>query len=180
MEKTRIALLLTALVSGSALAAETGTITFTGLLTDTTCNVDIGGSGADAAVLLPTVSVASLSSPTQTTGKTRFTLNLSGCSGSLTNAKAFFEAGSTVDNATGRLMNTDTTGAKFVSLQLRDGQNDTVINVGDVSQTGTSATGYVDISGGTASLPYFVEYYAEGTTTPGAVASQVTYSLDYK
>lgn len=167
------------LVSGSVMASDTGTISFSGLITDTTCDVDISGAGAGATVTLPTVSADSLNAATKTNGKTRFTLSLSGCSSSLTTAKAFFEAGSTVNNATGRLMNTDSAGASNVSLQLRDGQNNSVIAIGDPSQI-DSSTGYVNISSGSAVLPYFVEYYAEGTATAGAVTSQVTYNLVYK
>lgn len=173
------AIVSSALVSGSVMAADTGTISFSGLVTGSTCEVNIG-SGANAAVVLPTVSADSLAAATATNGKTRFTLELTGCTGALTQAKAFFEGGNTVDNATGRLINTDASGAQNVSLQLRDGQNNSVINAGDAAQSNASAIGYVDITGGTASLPYFVEYYAEGTATAGAVASQVTYSLIYK
>lgn len=45
-----------ALMSGSVMAAETGTVSFSGLITGATCDVNIGGAGANAAVVLPTVS----------------------------------------------------------------------------------------------------------------------------
>ncbi|MGF6197865.1 type 1 fimbria pilin, partial [Serratia sp. 2723] len=50
MKKTIVSLsLLAALgLAASAQAASTGTITFNGLLTDSTCDVDIEGQGADA------------------------------------------------------------------------------------------------------------------------------------
>lgn len=170
-----------ALISGSVMAAETGTVSFNGLITGSTCDVNIGGSGADATVVLPTVSANTLDAATKTNGKTRFTLELSGCTGALTQAKAFFEGGNTVNNATGRLINTDTSGAGNVSLQLRDGQNNSVINAGDTAQSAASAIGFVDIAtNSSASLPYYVEYYAEDAVTAGTVASQVTYSLIYK
>ena len=169
-----------ALVSGGVMAAESGTVSFSGLITGATCDVNIGGAGAKAAVVLPTVSANTLDGATKTNGKTRFSFELSGCTGALTQAKAFFEGGNTVDSATGRLINTDATGAENVSLQLRDGQNNSVINVGDAVQSAPSAIGYVDISSGTASLPYYVEYYAEDAAVAGTVASQVTYSLIYK
>lgn len=176
-------LVSSALLSTSAMAADTGTITFNGAITDSTCNVSIEGGGADATVTLPTVSASSLQTAGDDNGKTRFNMALSGCTGTALNtAKAFFQPGNTVDSSTGRLLNTDLTGAQFVSLQLRDGSDDSVINVGDQNQTGTSAIGYVDISSGSATLPYFVEYYAEASNavTPGAVTSQVTYNLDYQ
>ena len=174
-------LVSSALLSGGAMAADTGTIDFVGAITDTTCDVDIGGAGPNATVTLPTVSAASLQNPTDVNGKTQFNMAISGCSGTVINTtKAFFQPGNTVDTATGRLLNTDLTGATHVTLQLRDGSDDSVIKVGDQSQTGSAAIGYVDITSGSANLPYFVEYYAEQAVTPGAVASQVTYNLDYQ
>ncbi|WP_148872980.1 fimbrial protein, partial [Serratia marcescens] len=159
---------------------DTGTITFTGAVTDTTCNVDIGGAGAEANVKLPTVSKDSLATASSVSGKTQFTISLSGCAGAASTAKAFFEPGTTVDTNTGRLINTDTTGAENVTLQLLDGTTDTAITVGDFSQVSNN-TGFVDVSSGSAVLPYFVQYYAEdNNVTAGAVASQVTYSISYK
>lgn len=167
-------------ISGSTLAADTGTISFNGLVTDSTCSVDIGGSGANGTITLPTVSTAALQSATHVAGRTQFTMKLSGCTGALTSAKAFFEPGSTVSTATGRLINTNGTGAANVSLQLIDGTDNRVINVGDYSQV-SSNSGFISTASGNASLPYFVEYYAESASvTAGAVTAQVTYSLTYK
>ncbi|ESN53165.1 fimbrial protein [Enterobacter sp. MGH 16] len=166
--------------AGNAMAADTGTIQFTGAVTDTTCSVDIGGAGSDATVQLPTVSATSLATAASVAGKTQFTISLSGCTGAPGTAKAFFEPGSTVNTNTGRLLNTDTAGAGNVSLQLLDGTTDTAINVGDYSQV-SGGTGFVDISSGSAVLPYFVQYYAEDdVVSAGAVASQVTYSISYQ
>ncbi|KNE87557.1 hypothetical protein PSTG_19058, partial [Puccinia striiformis f. sp. tritici PST-78] len=47
-------------VSSLANSASTGTITFNGLITDNTCNVDVNGQGSDAIVTLPTVSANQL------------------------------------------------------------------------------------------------------------------------
>ena len=170
-----------ALLSTNVMAADAGTITFTGCLTETTCDVDIGGSGADATVALPPTSVTNLATAGAISARTQFTMELSGCTGGTANtAKAYFQAGSTVDTSTGRLKNTDVsaTGATNVSLQLRDGQDSSIIFPGDSAQI--ASAGYVDITSGMASLPYFVEYFAEGPTTSGAVASQVTYNLTYQ
>jgi major type 1 subunit fimbrin (pilin) len=167
-------------VAHMANAASTGTITFEGELTATTCKVTIDGSDADATVVLPTVGINSLDAPGEVTGRTGFNMALSECEGTLTTASAFFEAGSTVDTITGRLKNATGDGyATNVSLQLTDSSNaDAVIKAGDTSQV--VSTTYVDISSGTANLPYAVQYYAENATTAGAVAGSVTYSIQYK
>ncbi|RDL12905.1 hypothetical protein DFO62_1201 [Serratia fonticola] len=53
-----------------------------------------------------------------------------------------------------------------------------VIQAGNQNQK--TATTYVDVSGGSANLPYAVRYYAEGATTPGTVVSNVVYSIQYQ
>lgn len=159
-------------------AASTGTITFNGELTATTCDVPVNGSGPSATVGLPTLSVADLATPGVPGGTTKFTMALSNCAGTLTTASAFFEAGPTVDLVSGRLNNTGTAGN--VQLQLLDGSSSTLapINVGDSAQV--DDTIYRDVSGGTATLPYAVQYYPTAAPTAGSVVSNVVYSIQYK
>lgn len=159
-------------------AASTGTITFNGELTATTCDVSVNGSGPSATVTLPTLSVTRLATPGVPGGTTKFSMALSNCAGTLTTASAFFEAGPTVDLTSGRLNSSGTAGN--VQLQLLDGSSSTLapINVGDSSQV--NDTTYVDVSSGTATLPYAVEYYPTATPTAGTVVSNVVYSIQYK
>lgn len=58
--KSSLALLALVATSFTSQAASTGTITFNGELTDSTCDVSIDGQGADASVTLPTVSINQL------------------------------------------------------------------------------------------------------------------------
>jgi major type 1 subunit fimbrin (pilin) len=167
------------LTSGMAHAASTGTIIFNGELTATTCDVVVDGQAADATVVLPTVGTSQLQAATKTAGDTGFIMALNNCSGTLKTASAFFEAGSSVDQVTGRLKNM-TGGATGVSLQLLDGSSTSsaVIQAGNQNQV--SSTKYADISSGSASLPYIVRYYAEAPTTAGTVVSNVVYSIQYQ
>ncbi|RDL27144.1 fimbrial protein [Serratia fonticola] len=172
--------LATALGSvGLSQAASTGTITFNGELTASTCDVIVEGQAADATVVLPTISTNQLDAATKTAGETAFVMALNNCSGNLQTASAFFEAGASVDAVTGRLKNL-TGGATNVSLQLLDvsSASRAVIQAGNQNQkTGTT---YVNVSAGSANLPYAVRYYAEGATTPGTVVSNVVYSIQYQ
>ncbi|MEE7533822.1 type 1 fimbrial protein [Klebsiella huaxiensis] len=163
----------------AAQAASTGTITFNGLLTANTCDVSVDGKGPDATVILPTVGTNVLDVAGKTTGRTGFNMALTDCEGSLKTASTFFQAGASVDPVTGRLKNMTGT-AKNVDLQLRDGSSSSqaVINAGNSSQV--LNTTYVDISSGSAVLPYMVEYYAKGATEAGTVVSSVVYNLQYK
>ncbi|WP_196061644.1 MULTISPECIES: fimbrial protein [unclassified Serratia (in: enterobacteria)] len=164
---------------GMAQAASTGTITFNGELTATTCDVVVDGQAADATVVLPTIGTNLLQTAGTTRGDTGFVMALNNCSGTLQTASAFFEAGSSVDQVTGRLKNM-TGGATNVSLQLLDGSSTSpaVIQAGNQNQV--TNTTYKDISSGSASLPYIVRYYAEAPTTAGTVVSNVVYSIQYQ
>ncbi|VEI68995.1 Type-1A pilin [Serratia fonticola] len=164
---------------GLAQAASTGTITFNGELTASTCDVVIDGQNADATVVLPTIGTNQLNSASQTAGETGFVMALNNCSGPLQTASAFFEAGASVDSVTGRLTNLSGT-ASNVSLQLLDGSSASreVIQAGNANQT--TNTKYQDVASGSATLPYAVRYYAEGATTAGSVITNVVYSIQYQ
>ncbi|MDQ9125464.1 hypothetical protein RDT67_03340 [Serratia fonticola] len=56
-------------------------------------------------------------------------------------------------------------------------QSLSVIQAGNQNQV--TNTAYVDISSGSANLPYAVRYYAEGAT-PDTVVSNVVYSIQYQ
>lgn len=173
------------LAAASAQAASTGTITFNGELTDTTCDVSLDGQGADATYTLPTAPVSDLDVAGKTSSRTFFKMDLTKCSVGTANGKskvaAFFQAGSTVDASTGRLKNTTTTGATLVDLQLLDASNDFApINVGSAEQVTKNTFVDINTTDGTATLPYAVEYYANGKTTAGVVTSSVVYNLQYK
>ncbi|EPT0360630.1 fimbrial protein [Enterobacter cloacae] len=180
------ALILATLTCASVLpahAASLGTITFEGVLTDTTCNVDINGGGPSATVKLPAVSSSDLTSAGQVAGRTIFNMNLTGCTtatGGPSTVTAFFEPGPNVNSSTGRLVNSGGTAGDTVSLQLLEAVNNNykVINVGNADQADNAT--YLDISGGTATLPYAIQYYAESATAPGTVTSSVVYNLIYK
>ncbi|MHA7848475.1 fimbrial protein [Serratia sp. D1N4] len=164
---------------GLVQAASTGTITFNGKLTANTCDVVVDGQTADATVTLPTVGTNQLDAPTKTAGQTGFIMALNNCAGTLRTASAFFEAGSSVDTVTGRLKNLTGT-ATGVSLQLLDASSasQAVILAGNQNQV--TQTTYKDVSGGSATLPYAVRYYAEAPTQAGTVVSNVVYSIQYQ
>ncbi|GAA0705904.1 type 1 fimbrial protein [Dyella marensis] len=169
-----------ALIGGIAMAsaaqASDGTINFTGSVTGNTCTV------TNDPVALPPVAKSNLNADGQVTGQTPFAIKLTGCTdGALAKAqltgavKAYFEPGTTVDLATGRLkVSGGTTTATNVQLQLLN-SNGTVIKIGDPS-TITGAT----LASGAATLNYAVRYYATGAATAGTANSSVTYSIVYQ
>lgn len=162
-------------------AAGNGTINFTGAVNSQTCNATVNGAtGATAAaVTLPTVQANVLSTAGNTAGQTAFKMDVTGCATTsptgATTVKAFFEKGANVDS-NGRLINTTAGGANNVVLELVDGTGNTALKAGDATQ---NTGNFITISGGNATLPYSVRYYATGAATAGAVTSNVTYSLIY-
>ncbi len=185
MKKLALGLALAAAmgVAGTAQAASTGTITFEGELTATSCDVNVDGQGSDATITLPTMGINQLDAAGKTAGRTNFVMDLTNCAGTLKTVAAYFEAGASVDPVTGRLKNAPgADNATKVRLQLRDGSSTSydVIKAGDASQSTKTTFVTYDATEGTATLPYAVEYYAEDATTAGKVNSSVVYSLMYK
>lgn len=183
MKKTILAAALASGVMGTQALAADGTIYFEGKLTGTTCDITVDGQASPATVILPEVSTTLLQTAGSTKGDTGFSIELANCTGvtSTSTAAAFFENGSTVDSTTYNLLNTDegmADGATNVQLQLLDKISDQPLQVGHSNQT--TNTTRIDMSSGSASLPYTVRYYAMGATTPGTVKSQVNFSIDYE
>jgi len=181
MKKSAISALIAgalSLAAGAAFASD-GTITFNGALTATTCAINGNGtSSKDFTVTLPTVSTSTLTAAGQTAGATSYSIALTGCTPVTTTSKAavFYEAGSTVDPADGRLV-VATGGAQNVKLELLN-QDETQIKAGFSRDLQNSKA--ANISSGAATLNYEVRYYATAATTAGAASSSVVYSIDYQ
>lgn len=173
-----LAVLIAATATSAAMASD-GTINFNGELKAETCKVSVnGGSATGTTVTLPTLSSNLLATAGQVAGATNFLIQLSECDASINTAAAYFEAGSTVDPLSGNLKNT-TGGATKVQLQLLDATNGSAIKAGSDTQV-TSTSRIAVASDRTAVLPYSVQYYSQGSATPGTVVSAVTYSINYQ
>lgn len=179
-------LIMTMGATSMAQAASSGTINFTGQITDTTCTVTVnGGSGADGTVALPTVGTAALTTAAQTAGTVNFHLTLTDCTAAdgMTSGTVFYESGATVNGTTGNLIQQTAQadgGATNVELQLLDGKTGSAIKVGDSSQLTSNSYVTLPAAGGSIDIPYSVQYYATGATTAGPVTSSVEYSISYK
>ncbi len=165
-----------AFASHSAFAAD-GTITFTGSVTANTCA--IAGNGASSknfTVALPNVSNKTLAAAGDTAGRTPFSIALTGCTPNTGNVHTFFEAGPTVDTASGNLINTSTGGAANVQIGLLNADASAIkAGATDASQNSKA----VALAGGNATLQYIAQYVATGATTAGAVNSSVQYTIVY-
>lgn len=173
-----LAALIAAASAMPALAhAADGTITFTGQVTAQTCTIN-GGAGKDFTVALPPVSASSLSIDGATTGRTPFQIVLTACTSATGNVSAYFEAGTTIDTATGRLKNAAGTATK-VQIGLLNSDATTAIVLGAAQAAQNSQS--VVIASNTATLNYFAQYVASGGAAGvGTVSTSVMYTMSYQ
>lgn len=166
-----------------AAGSSSGTITFNGEITASTCDATVNGVTADNTVTLPPVAISAFTD--STAGRTPFTIELTNCALNTpdTQVGAYFEPdGVWVDESTGHLNNIAPGGATGVSLQLSDATDNKVILVGDAGQSAVAQYVTPDATSKKGTLSYFAEYYkiSGGTLGAGAVQSKVTYDLIYK
>ncbi|WP_339511789.1 fimbrial protein [Pseudomonas sp. RL_15y_Pfl2_60] len=165
------------LLSASGAYAADGTITITGQVVDSSCDIAVNGATGDATVVLPSVSKTTLANPGDTAGATSVSMSLTGCpaTGSV---RAYFEA-LNVDQATGYLTNTAAaTPAENVQVQVTDASG-TGIDLR--TNDNNNFVDFTDDAGvGTANLEYGVQYVATDAATAGQVETQLVYSLDYQ
>lgn len=172
------ALLIAGLAAPSAFAS-TGTITFTGAITNVTCTVDGGapGNGPDFTVNIGSVNAADFGDEGSTTGNTGYRIYV-GKAGETTCANgtkvwATYDTGSTVDPLTGALKTTG--GASGVQVRLFD-KNGAPIDIWSDTQNGVKET----VSDNQAVLAYSASYERRGTVVAGGANSSVTYTIRYE
>ncbi len=175
-------LLSTALIAGLgvvALAPRTasavdGTITITGTVNASTCQINGADSPAAIAVTLPTVSTTSLNATGAVAGRTPFSIALSGC-GTLTSATTFFEPGPTVASD-GRLTNASGSAAN-VEVELLNSDLSTINLAG---AAGAQSSQQTTLTSGAGTLNYYAQYYATGAAGPGDVSTSVQFTMQYQ
>ena len=172
--KKIIPALVLSLASLSVMAAD-GSITFTGKITNNSCELDTqpAGPGFVKAVKLPTVNKSNFTAAGSVAGQTMFTLAIAACDADT--VKANFEAGSTVDLASGRLNAVGRTDVQIEILNAAQGSINLATNLG---KTVTDLTGQSPDKTGT--MTFFARYYATQADVAAAdVTSSVSFVMDY-
>jgi major type 1 subunit fimbrin (pilin) len=163
-------------ISPSAFAAsvESGTVTFTGSLTASTCT--ISALTQNQTVTLPTLPITQFSNTPvgSFAGAKSFSFTLTGC-GTATKATASFDVSPQLDTTTGALINTGT--ATGIEVQLVNDPDLTAITIGAQTSYAESAA----ITSGAATLNYAARYYQSATSvSAGSVSTSVQYSMSYQ
>ncbi len=171
--------------------ASDGTITFTGAVTESTCPVSVNGGGASNTVNLPTVDASALggAAGAGTAAGTFFDMVVSGCTtqtdidgAAPTHVQIYFEAGPTVDEATGGLINTTGAGYSNVEVKLYNASGSSAVGTQIMPGTGTNQPTPLLVAGGTEW--FYASYSGSGLAagvqvTAGVVSTSITYSLVY-
>jgi len=157
--------------------ASDGTITFTGNIAATTCTISVAGGSSSGSITLPNISTKALAVTSATAGSTPFSVSLSGCTGSATQAAIWFENDSNI-NSSGRLINTGT--ASNVDVAIYNSTSSAHILIGQTSTAFGSSGMAFPISGGSSTLNYLAKYYAHGIATAGTVTANVNYTVQYQ
>lgn len=169
----------------TSVTANDGTITFTGSISDATCEITGGdetnpAQGANFSVHLPPVSVTALSSSGKYAGDTRFFINLSGenCpNGKVANVVFERAQSSQIDSATGYLKNHAQSGAAN-NVQVRILNHDkSPLNLNLVNAEHQPVT----TAGHSAQFKYWGQYASvNGASSAGTVETEVIYSITYR
>jgi major type 1 subunit fimbrin (pilin) len=165
---------LAACAVASQAAANSGVITFQGEATAATCIVEGGSTNLpDFTVELPAISSDGFTQG-DIAGRTRFAMRLTNCSGVVNGVRAHFEAGTTVDAASGTLL-PDNGGSVHFALFDQDGAP---IDVGTHHQGPIYAA--TDATNDT--MYYEVAYQRVGSApiVAGQFSGTVAYTLQYE
>jgi major type 1 subunit fimbrin (pilin) len=155
-----------------ASAMASNTITFVGEVSDSTCNVTIGGNSGDLMIQLPTVTTTDLSSAGSTAGEKEFTFEVNGCSGTAQTNVGIRLVAPSVSTA-GNLINlASVTPATKVFVQILDGSSVIDFTSGEYHSAKKAFASAL-------SFPFKARYYSEGSPTAGAVEAKLEYALSY-
>ncbi|MBB1200320.1 type 1 fimbrial protein [Enterobacteriaceae bacterium 89] len=174
------------LVAGQAIAATDsnvagGTITFSGMVTDTTCNVTTN-KGADFTVDLAPVTTeqVGVKPGVVTHNAQKFTLHVSGCKSSKENASALkitFSSPHVSDDE--KYLKNSTGSAEGVGIALTTDGSKT-IDFDKAVDTGVKA----DVAGseGGADVSFYANYYNYGGSAieTGNIVTTATYTFNYE
>ncbi|WP_321158367.1 fimbrial protein, partial [Providencia stuartii] len=173
LKKSLVTLGVALAVTTSPAVFASGTIEFTGEITDLACAVD--SSSQNLTVDLGKVSSKSLATAGQVAGLKDFTIKLIDCPA---NAKVTVRFGGTRDNNDRDILQiAQTTGqATQVGIALFEKDATTQIKLFDDSKL----VEFTNAAGDSVELDYVARYKATGTATAGSANGTAIYSIQYQ
>lgn len=174
MKKNIIAILLASVCGFSATAANAadGQITFTGKISDTTCDVALTGGTTDLVVQLGAFVKSKVVNASDVLSEHDVTFNLTNCPSAYTKVGVKMEGTADTVMTDAFANQTTTGGATGMAVKLLDGAN--VISPNTV-------TALKDITSGAAQLQYKAQFIAtQAAVTAGDFSSVVNYTMNYQ
>ncbi len=177
MKRKIIMVVLMSGISGSSAvySADTGTINVKGLITSSTCSIDVNGEN-NGTVELPTLPSSVFTPSHQSDGEAPFTINLSGCEDVANEALKIVLTKPVADTS----LDIPTTGgtAENVAFRIKQGSN----SFPSWNSPVAGSQDYpVTLINGTASLEFTAYYHA--TSFPvkaGTLSTVLTMGIEYR
>ena len=172
MNIKHLSLALIAAASATVAMADTGTITFNGLVVANTCTTAL--TGGATAVTLPTVLTSALTTAGNTAGDTAFSLNVTGCDATAATRGIHYTLTPSAYDATNNSLIVNTGSATNVGVEILEGATP-IAFAGAPHQTAN-----VTLDGaGAGSVSLAAQYKATGAATAGTVTSALNWTLVY-
>ena len=174
MNIKHLSLALIAAASATVAMADTGTITFNGLVVADTCTTTLTGGATGTAVTLPTVQTTALAAANNTAGQTSFSLSVTGCDATAATRGIHYTLTPSAYDATNDSLIVNTGSATNVGVEILEGATP-IAFAGAPHQTAN-----VTLNGaGAGSVSLAAQYKATGAATAGTVTSALNWTLVY-
>jgi major type 1 subunit fimbrin (pilin) len=169
------ALSISTLAVSSHTLANSGQITFTGVVNEKTCTIDTTSS--NLTVLLPGVATTDFDGANSTAGSAvPFSIKVTNCDSDLAQAGVLFGLNQNVDTATGNLKNTLAEGTDAqIRLFSASGKTINLANFADNMEFANAD------ANGNVSMDFTAKYYTVGATPKaGLLKTNIEYVVQYK
>ena len=174
MNIKHLSLALIAAASATVAMADTGTITFNGLVVADTCTTTLTGGASTTAVTLPTVQTTALANAGDTAGQTSFSLDVTGCDATAATRGIHYTLTPSAYHTNNNSLLDNTGTANNVGVEILEGAT-AIAFAGAPHQTAN-----VTLDGaGAGSVSLAAQYKATGAATAGTVTSVLNWTLVY-
>ena len=157
-------------------SAVDGTITFEGVVNDTTCTLDTNSQ--NMSVLLPSVTSTDFTGANTAANSSavKFSLNATGCDVGAVSASVLFATGGNVDSTNGNL-NNSFAGGTDAQIRIYKADGTTPINLANY---GESASNKGNIVSGNATIDFYANYFSKNAKpSAGVLKTSIQYSMQY-
>ena len=173
MNIKHLSLALIAAASATVAMADSGTITFNGLVVADTCTTTLTGGASATAVTLPTVQTTALAAANNIAGYTPFSLSVTSCDATAATRGIHYTLTPSAYDASNNSLLANTGTATNVGVEILEGATP-IAFVGAAHQTPN-----VTLTSGAGSVSLAARYQATGAATAGTVTSALNWTLVY-